>query len=81
MSQIGKIYFDVRMELPSYPTKCSECPAFYTTPYICHNERGYTGHCYMGCMSGFDTRDFYGHDRHEGCFIENDTRVKIIKEK
>ena len=80
MNKIGNIYFDVRMELYSYPTKCSECPAFFTTPYTCHNERGEEAHCYMGCMSGFDMRDFDGHTLHRGCFLEGDTRVKFIKE-
>lgn len=70
----------IALELEKYPTKCNECPMFYTTRYQCHNECGIEGHCELGYMNGYDMRDFYGDGLFELCNIKNDPRVRIVED-
>lgn len=77
MSVQGEITYQVSMKLSAYPTRCQDCPAFHTTPYICHNERGDVAHCAMGYMGGCDMRDFSGRTLFFRCRLRNDPRVTI----
>lgn len=69
----------IALELEKYPTKCSECPMFYTSRYQCHNESGIEGDCELGYMNGYDMRDFDGWCLFKSCNIKNDPRVKIVE--
>ena len=40
------------------PQTCGECKFYSSTPYSCHNERGYQANCAMGYMKDHDTRDW-----------------------
>jgi len=71
------IKYKVCYEMERYPEKCRECPAFSTSPYICHNESGEEADCQLGYMDGQDMRDFSGYRRHSKCKIEQDKRVTI----
>lgn len=68
------------LELERYPEKCEECPAFHTSNYICHNERGIEGDCEFGYMDNCDMRDFYGQCLFSECDIRNDPDVRIMED-
>ena len=70
----------IALELDEYPTKCSECPMFYTHQYECHNERGVEGYCNLGYMDNYDMRDFDGRCMFAPCDIKNNPRVKIVED-
>lgn len=38
------------------PIACGKCRFYSSTPYVCHNERGYQANCAMGYMKDRDTR-------------------------
>lgn len=69
----------MRWEMERYPRYCKECPAFHTRPYSCHNEFGFEGQCMLSYMAGHDMRDFRGVSRFNGCKIESDPNVVIVK--
>lgn len=71
----------ILLELEQYPEKCDECPMFYKSPYICHNERGIEAGCRLGYMDDEDMRDFYGSTLFFKCGIKNNPNVSIRKEK
>lgn len=68
------------LELERYPENCKECPAFHTSRYQCHNERGIEGHCELGYMNDCDMRDFYGWCLFKSCNIKNNPRVRIVED-
>lgn len=76
---MGRIEFkkEVHYTMNRYPENCGECPAFSTSAYQCHNERGWEGHCDLGYMKGFDMRDFTGGQLFRCCMIKADKRVVI----
>lgn len=71
----------ILLELERYPEECDECPMFYKTPYICHNERGMEAGCRLGYMDDEDMRDFYGRTLFVKCDIKNNPNVSVRKEK
>ena len=78
---MSKVKFtkQIRYELERYPECCAECPAFYTTEYFCHNERGCEGNCELGYMKHSDMRDFSGRYLFNKCDIKNNSNVKLMK--
>ena len=69
-------------QIERYPTTCKECPAYYETPYVCHNERGWEGHCKLGYFSNCcDMRDYNSNQLHVGCRIKEDPRVALMPEE
>ena len=48
-------------------SRCKDCPAFSTTVYQCHNERGIVAHCAFGYMDRYDMRDFSGDKKFKFC--------------
>lgn len=44
--------------LDEYPKTCDECPFLKRNRYQCHNEQGTVYNCFLGFMSGCDTRDY-----------------------